>query len=69
MTLLRSLVILSVICSGVANGFGRVASEAVVHILPVLIYPMVGDLLKSSVMVVMIRFSDDLIALHSPATL
>ena len=69
MTLLRSLVILSVICSGVANGFGRVASPAVVLILPVLIYPMVGDLLKSSVMVVMIRFSDDLIALLSPATL
>ena len=72
MTLLRSLVILSVICSGVANGFGRVASVAVVLILPVLIYPMVGiggDLLKSSVMVVMIRFSDDLIALLSPATL
>jgi hypothetical protein len=69
MTLLRSLVILSVICSGVANGFGRVASAAVVLILPVLIYPMVGHLLKSSVMVVMIRFSDDLIALLSPATL
>jgi hypothetical protein len=46
-----------------------VASAAVVLILPVLIYPMVGHLLKSSVMVVMIRFSEDLIALLSPATL
>jgi hypothetical protein len=46
-----------------------VASAAIVLILHVLIYPMVGDLLKSSVMVVMIRFFDDLIALLSPATL
>ncbi len=32
-----------------------------------LIYPIVGEVLKSSVMVVMIRFSADLMALLSPA--
>jgi positive regulator of sigma E activity len=67
-------VILSVICCGVANGFGRVA--VVVFVAPLLVvilvaitYPMIGEELKSSVIVVMIRFSADLIALLSPAIL
>jgi hypothetical protein len=73
MTLLSSLVILSVICSGVANGLGRVAASAVppaiVVILAALTYPIVGDELKSSVMVDMIGSSDALIAPLSPRTL
>ena len=70
MTLLSSVVILSVICSGVANGFGRVApAEEAVVVLPTITYPTVAEELKSSVIVDMIRFSADLIALLSPATL
>jgi hypothetical protein len=70
MTLLRSFVILSVICSGVANGLGRVASGvAPVAVPPAVMYPIVGDLLKSSVIVDMIRFSAALTALLSPTTL
>jgi hypothetical protein len=38
-------------------------------VLPVLTYPMVGEVLKSCVIVDMIRFSSDLIALLSPAIL
>jgi hypothetical protein len=45
MILLSSSLILSVVWSWVANGSGREASEPVVIVvLPVLIYPMVGDL-------------------------
>jgi hypothetical protein len=75
MTLLSSLVILSVICSGDANGFGRVAVSAAVPppvvlvILPAVTYPIVGEELKSSVIVDMIRSSDALMALLSPRTL
>ena len=64
--------ILSVICSGVANGLGRVGSGAVVPVVVVLLgvmYPIVGDFLKSSVIVDMIRCSAALMALLSPATL
>jgi hypothetical protein len=69
MAVLSSLVILSVICCGVANGLGRVASVPVAPAPPALIYPIVGEVLKSCVMVDMIRFSADLIALLSPAIL
>jgi hypothetical protein len=69
-------VILSVICSGVANGLGRVAVVAepveaavVVVVLPTITYPMIGEALKSSVIVDMIRFSADLTVLLSPAIL
>jgi hypothetical protein len=68
-TLLSSFVILSVIYSGLANGLGRVAPPAALVLLPVVMYPIVGDFLKSSVMVVIIRFSADLTALLSPAIL
>jgi hypothetical protein len=70
MALLRSFVILSVICSGVANGFGRVASGVapVVVILPAIMYPIVGEFLKSCVIVDIIRFSAALTALLSPTT-
>ena len=64
--------ILSVICSGLANGLGRVvvfAAAAVVVVLPTVIYPIVGEVLKSSVMVDMVRFSDVLMALFFPAIL
>ncbi len=70
MTLLISFVILSVICSGVANGLGRVAPVLPVVAVPLAVmYPIVGDFLKSSVTVEMIRFSDALIALLSPTIL
>jgi hypothetical protein len=70
MTLLSSFVIPSVIISGVANGFGRVASAPLVEVvLPTITYPIVGEELKSDVMVDMIRLSADPIALLSPATL
>ncbi len=72
MTLLSSLVILSVICSGVANGLGRVGSGVApvsVVVPPGVMYPIVGEELKSSVIVDMIRFSADLMALLSPTTL
>ena len=70
MTLLSSFVILSVIISGVANGFGRVAPAPLVEVvLPTITYPIVGEELKSDVMVDMIRLSADLIALLSPAAL
>jgi hypothetical protein len=63
-------VILSVICSGVANGLGIVVVTWAVSAAlasPVVIYPIVGEALKSRVMVDMIRFSADLMALLSPA--
>jgi hypothetical protein len=67
-TLLSSVVILSVICSWLANGLGRVASvPVVVPVPPALMYPIVGEVLKSFVIVDMIRFSADLMALLSPA--
>ena len=80
MTLLISFVILSVICSGVANGFGRVGLAVVVVealpvvvvvvvILAILTYPIVGDFLKSSTTVDTIRFSAVLMAVLSPAIL
>ena len=67
-TLLSSVVILSVIWSWLANGLGRVASVPVVVPVPsALTYPIVGEVLKSFVIVDMIRFSADLMALLSPA--
>jgi hypothetical protein len=50
MALLSSLVILSVICSGVANGFRRVAPAEAVIVLPTITYPVLGEELKSSMM-------------------
>ena len=74
--LLSSLVILSVICSEDANGFGRVAVVAfvvapppLVVILAAITYPMVGEDVKSSVIVVIIRSSEVLTALLSPTTM
>jgi hypothetical protein len=70
MTLPSSFVILSVIRSRVANGFGRVApAEEADVVLPTITYPIVGEELKSSMIVDMVRFSADIIALDSPATL
>lgn len=70
-TLLSSLVILSVICSGVANGLGRVVPEeaSALTLSVAVIYPIVEEVLKSYVMVDMTRLSADLMALLSPATL
>jgi hypothetical protein len=77
MTLPSSFVTLSVICSGDANGFGRVApaeeeeeelEEADVVLLTIT-YPMVGEEIKSSMIVDLVRFSTDIIALASPAIL
>ena len=69
MTLLSSFVILSVIISVLANGFGRVAFAEALVVLPTITYPIVGEELKSDVMVDMIRSSAALMALLSAATL
>jgi hypothetical protein len=52
-----------------ANGFGRVAFAEALVVLPTITYPIVGEELKSDVMVAMIRSSAVLMALLSPATL
>jgi hypothetical protein len=65
MTLLSSLVILSVICSGVANGFERVVEAEAVVVLSTITYSVIGEELNSSIMTDMIRFSTDIIEVLS----